>query len=71
MRLSWSPRARSDIEAIYDWIAPHDRRAALRVVREIRRTAELLQQFPGIGRRPVSAKCVFSPSPVIPISSIT
>jgi plasmid stabilization system protein ParE len=37
MKLTWSPRARDDIEAIFDFIAEHNKPAATRVVSEIRR----------------------------------
>ncbi len=60
MKLTWSPRARGDIEAIYDWIAPRDKRAATTIISEIRKTGELLSQFPGIGREtnaPTFASC--------------
>jgi toxin ParE1/3/4 len=50
VKLSWSPRARGDIESIYEWIAPHNKRAAESVVAEIRKTGELLREYPGVGR---------------------
>jgi toxin ParE1/3/4 len=58
MKLTWSPRARDDIDAIFDFIAEHNKPAATRVVSEIRKTASLIAQHPGIGR-PVNRNRVF------------
>lgn len=50
MTLLWTPRSRSDLATIYDWIVQRNRRAAIAVVSCIRERAEMLEQFPGIGR---------------------
>lgn len=50
MRLRYAPRARADIANIHDYIAQHNTRAATAVSAQIRATAELLAQFPGLGR---------------------
>jgi plasmid stabilization system protein ParE len=50
MRLTWSPRARGDIDAIHDWVRQHSETGATCVVAEIRKTAELIARHPGIGR---------------------
>jgi toxin ParE1/3/4 len=50
VKLRFAPRARTDIESIYHYIAQHDTRAATAVVRQIRLTSGLLAQHPGLGR---------------------
>jgi plasmid stabilization system protein ParE len=50
IKLTWSPRARGDIDAIHEWVARQNKKAATRVVAEIRKTATLIGQYPGIGR---------------------
>ena len=50
MKLTWSLRARDDVDAIYDYIAVQNKRAASSVVAELRKTADLIAQYPGIGR---------------------
>ena len=50
MKLRYSPRARNDIDRIYDYIAQRNRAAATAVVRQIRSTSELLARHPGLGR---------------------
>ena len=50
MRLSWSPRARGDIDGIHDWVREHSAPGATRVIAEVRKTADLIARHPGIGR---------------------
>lgn len=50
MRLEYSPRAQIDISEIHDWLNARSAAAASNVVAEIRSTAELIRQYPGIGR---------------------
>jgi toxin ParE1/3/4 len=50
VKLRYSPRARSDIDHIYEYIAEHNRSAARAVVRAIRSTSELVARYPGLGR---------------------
>ena len=50
MKLLYSPRARSDIDHIHEYIAEHNPGAAKAVVRQIRSTSELLARYPGLGR---------------------
>lgn len=50
MRLRYAPRARTDIAAIHEYIAEHNRSAATAVVRQIRSTSVLLARYPGLGR---------------------
>ena len=49
MSLRYTPQARLDIENIADYIAERNPAAAKRVGERIRRTAELLAEFPFIG----------------------
>ena len=51
MKLRYSPRARSDIDHIHEYIAEHNKSAARAVVRQIRSTSELLARYPGLGRQ--------------------
>jgi plasmid stabilization system protein ParE len=51
VKLRFSPRARSDIDHIYEYIAEHNKRAARAVVSQIRSTSELLARHPGLGRQ--------------------
>lgn len=50
MRLHWTPRARADIADIFDWIARDNPPAAALVIACIRERAELLAEYPKIGR---------------------
>ncbi|MDT8760303.1 type II toxin-antitoxin system RelE/ParE family toxin [Sphingomonas psychrotolerans] len=50
MKVSFTPQARSDLEAIRDWIAEDDERAADRVIARIVQTAMMFGQFPMLGR---------------------
>jgi plasmid stabilization system protein ParE len=68
MRLRYTADARSHIKAIYDYLAERNPTAALEIVSRIRRAAELLQDFPGIGRAgidPGTAEWVVRGSPYI------
>jgi addiction module RelE/StbE family toxin len=51
MRVSFTPRARADIEEIADFTAARSPQTAARVRSAIVKTLELLAQFPGAGRR--------------------
>lgn len=52
MRIVWTRRYLSELEAIGDYIAEHNPRAAVRVVGEIHgKTGKLLSANPFIGRR--------------------
>jgi toxin ParE1/3/4 len=58
--LRYSPRARTDIARIHDYISQHNQNAAIAVVQRIRSTCELLARFPGLGRdADISAVRVF------------
>jgi toxin ParE1/3/4 len=46
MRLRYNARALGDLEAIYDYIAPHDVEAAKRVIRRIEHSIERLGNLP-------------------------
>lgn len=50
MKLRYTPRARSDIADIHEWIAERNPRAATAVVDRIQWTTALLSERPGIGR---------------------
>ncbi|USU09843.1 type II toxin-antitoxin system RelE/ParE family toxin [Sphingomonadaceae bacterium OTU29MARTA1] len=50
MRVSFTPQAQDDLEAIRDWIAENNRAAADRVVSRIVQTAMMFGQFPLLGR---------------------
>jgi toxin ParE1/3/4 len=50
VRLRYAPRARADIAEIHQYISQHSPRAASAVVSQIRRTARLLADHPGLGR---------------------
>jgi toxin ParE1/3/4 len=49
VRVRYTPRARRDLEAIYDYIDEHNPGAARAVKLAILRTAELLSDFPYLG----------------------
>lgn len=52
MRIVWTRRYLSELEAIGDYIAEHNPRAAVRVMGDIhRKTGQLLSANPFIGRR--------------------
>jgi toxin ParE1/3/4 len=46
----WTARARADLKAIHDYIAKDSPQNAKRVVREMRRKADTLEETPQIGR---------------------
>jgi addiction module RelE/StbE family toxin len=50
MKLRYTPRARSDLAEIHDYIAQENPQAARRVVLIIRKAAEALPQNPLVGR---------------------
>ena len=50
MRVSFTPQAQDDLEAIRDWIAEDNRAAADRVVSRIVQTAMMFGQFLFLGR---------------------
>ena len=50
MKLRFTPRARTDIADIHQYIAQHNATAATAVVRQIRSTSQLLARYPGLGR---------------------
>lgn len=51
MRVRYTPRARSDLKAIYDYITQRHARGAQRVKASIKRTAAGLCDMPGLGRQ--------------------
>jgi len=50
MKLRYAPRAKADIAEIHAYIADRNAKAAAAVIRRIKAAAELLAQFPGVGR---------------------
>lgn len=50
MKLRYTPRARSDLVEIHDYIAQDNPQAAKRVIQIIRKAAEALPQNPFVGR---------------------
>jgi Plasmid stabilization system protein len=59
VRLRYAPRARADIAEIHEYISQHSPRAASAVVEQIRMTALLLAEHPGLGRETdISGVCV-------------
>jgi toxin ParE1/3/4 len=50
MKLRYTPRARSDLAEIHDYIAQENQQAARRVVQIIRKAAEALSPNPLVGR---------------------
>jgi toxin ParE1/3/4 len=50
VKLRYAPRARADIAEIHEYISQHSPRAASAVVDQIRMTARLLAEHPGLGR---------------------
>ena len=47
----WTPRARTDLKAIHDYIAKDSRENAQRVAREILHKADALAEPPRLGRK--------------------
>jgi plasmid stabilization system protein ParE len=45
----WSPSALRDVERIHEYVHPHSARAAARLVREILRTVDILEEQPELG----------------------
>lgn len=50
MRLTYTPRARGDIGEIHDWLSERSTTAARDVAAGVRDTAELIAEYPKIGR---------------------
>jgi addiction module RelE/StbE family toxin len=50
MKLRYTPRARSDLAEIHDYIAQDNLQAARRVIQIIRKAAEALAQNPLVGK---------------------
>jgi toxin ParE1/3/4 len=50
MKLRYTPRARSDLAEIHDYIAQENPQAARRVIQIIRKAAEALAQNPQVGK---------------------
>jgi plasmid stabilization system protein ParE len=50
LKLRYSAKARAQLSLIHSYIAEHNPRAATAVVERIRAAAELLQEFPRLGR---------------------
>jgi addiction module RelE/StbE family toxin len=50
MKLRYTPRARSDLAEIHDYIAQDNPQAARRVIQIIRKAAEALAQNPLVGK---------------------
>jgi len=48
--VTWTARARADLKAIHDYIAKDSRQNAKRVVGEMRRKTDTLEETPHIGR---------------------
>lgn len=51
MRVRYTPRARTDLKDIYDYITQHNPRGARRVKARIKKTAASLGTLPGMGRQ--------------------
>ena len=49
MKIEFTPRALSDIDEIYRWIAAEDDAVANRVVARIRQTIAIFEEFPMLG----------------------
>lgn len=50
MRLDWARDADSDLESIEDYIGRDNAESAFRILAEIVRQVEMLEEHPGIGR---------------------
>jgi toxin ParE1/3/4 len=51
MRVRYTPRARSDLQSILEYIDERSSRGAKSVKRAIQKTIELIAEFPDVGRR--------------------
>lgn len=49
MTIRYTPRARSDLDAIFQYIAKDNKLAAVRVARAIKRTIDLIGELPHLG----------------------
>ncbi len=49
LNVNFTPQARDDLRAIYDWIAIEDEQSADRVISRIRQTVMMFSQFPLLG----------------------
>lgn len=54
--MRWTLRARADLKAIHDFIAPDSPHNAKSVVREIVQRASLIDQTPSVGRQVVESE---------------
>ena len=50
VKLTYAPRARTDLDEIHSWLSERSLVAASSVLRAIRGTAELIGEYPQIGR---------------------
>lgn len=50
MQIVWSPQAKDDLFALYEYVSEENREAAKKVLTHIRSKVELLAHTPGIGR---------------------
>lgn len=51
MRVVWSDRALSDLDRVYEFLAPKSRRVAVESMRTLRRRVLTLEQAPRLGER--------------------
>ncbi len=51
MQLQWTSKAMSDLARLYDFLAPVNQQAAMKVVRSLTRGVTLLQENPRLGER--------------------
>jgi plasmid stabilization system protein ParE len=51
VKLRYSPRATRDLAEIAEYLTARSRKGALSVERRIRKTIDLISEFPGAGRR--------------------
>lgn len=51
MKLKWTSKAHSDLRRLYDFLAPVNRPAAIRVVRTLIKAPEQLLEYPRIGEK--------------------
>ena len=50
MTLLWLPEAKQDVQRLFDFLFPHNPKAAARAVQTIARGAKQLEEFGDIGR---------------------
>ncbi|CAN7540736.1 type II toxin-antitoxin system RelE/ParE family toxin [Rhizobium sp. LjRoot30] len=51
MALKWTSKAHSDLQRLYDFLAPVNRQAAARIVRTLIKAPEQLLEYPRIGEK--------------------